>query len=124
MSEPTQRIEAQQIEAGVSAHRMDATAEFGGRADVAIGAAGIRQSVNDGAVGRRDGAKTSLALSNLRAFVIVTVLASHSVLAYLGSLGTAAFAFDDPPINGEPFPSSTANAGSGSMCSAPGRTST
>jgi hypothetical protein len=104
MSESTQRIEAQLIEAGVSAHRMDATAEFGGRADVAIGAAGIRQSVNDGAVERRDGAKTSLALSNLRPLVIVTVLAFHSVLAYLGSLGTAAFAFDDPPYKWRAFP--------------------
>ena len=67
--------------------------------------------------------KSSLALNNLRAVVILIVLAFHSVLAYLGSLGPSAFPFDAPLSNGAPFPSSTAIAGSGSTSSAPGRTS-
>ncbi len=41
--------------------------------------------------------KTSLALSNLRAFVILLVVAFHSVLAYLGSQPTSPPPFDNPP---------------------------
>jgi glucan biosynthesis protein C len=41
--------------------------------------------------------RTSLALSNLRAVVIVIVLAFHSVLAYLASLPAAPYAFNQPP---------------------------
>jgi hypothetical protein len=67
--------------------------------------------------------KTSLALSNLRAFVILIVIAFHSTLAYLGSLRPAAFPLIVPLTSGAPFPSSTAIAGSGSTCSAPGKTS-
>ncbi|HEX4112634.1 MAG TPA: acyltransferase [Stellaceae bacterium] len=48
--------------------------------------------------------KSSLALNNLRALVILTVLAFHSVLAYLGSLGPAAFPFDNPPFEWRAFP--------------------
>jgi glucans biosynthesis protein C len=59
-------------------------------------------SINGGMVER--GAKSSLALNNLRAVVILTVLAFHSVLAYLGSLGAAAFPFDSPPYEWRAFP--------------------
>jgi hypothetical protein len=45
-----------------------------------------------------------LALGNLRALVILTVVAFHSVMAYLGSLGAAAFPFDDPPYKWRAFP--------------------
>jgi glucans biosynthesis protein C len=55
-------------------------------------------------VDRKAGAKSSLALSNMRALVILTVLAFHSVLAYLGSLGPAAFPFDDAPYKWRAFP--------------------
>jgi hypothetical protein len=48
--------------------------------------------------------ETSLALNNLRAVVIVIVLAFHSVSAYLGSLSGAAFPFDDPPYLWRAFP--------------------
>ncbi len=48
--------------------------------------------------------KTSLALSNLRAFVILIVIAFHSTLAYLGSLRPAAFPFDSPPYEWRAFP--------------------
>jgi glucans biosynthesis protein C len=48
--------------------------------------------------------KASLALNNLRALVILIVLAFHSVLAYLGSLGAAAFPFDSPPYEWRAFP--------------------
>jgi glucans biosynthesis protein C len=48
--------------------------------------------------------KSSLALTNLRAIVIVIVLAFHSVLAYLGSLGPASFPFDNPPYQWRAFP--------------------
>jgi glucans biosynthesis protein C len=48
--------------------------------------------------------KSSVALNNLRAFVILIVLAFHSVLAYLGSLGPSAFPFDSPPYQWRAFP--------------------
>ena len=41
--------------------------------------------------------KSSLALSNLRAFVILLVVAFHSVLAYLGSQPASPPPFDSPP---------------------------
>jgi glucans biosynthesis protein C len=48
--------------------------------------------------------KSSQALSNLRAAVILVVVAFHSALAYLGSQPAAAFAFDDPPYKWRAFP--------------------
>jgi glucan biosynthesis protein C len=48
--------------------------------------------------------RTSLALSNLRAIVIVIVLAFHSVLAYLASLPAKPFAFDVPPYRWQASP--------------------
>ena len=39
----------------------------------------------------------SLALSNLRAVVILIVLAFHAMLAYLDALPPKAYAFDAPP---------------------------
>jgi glucans biosynthesis protein C len=47
---------------------------------------------------------SSLALSNLRAFVILVVLAFHSVLAYLGSLPDGPFPFDIAPFRWNAFP--------------------
>jgi glucans biosynthesis protein C len=47
---------------------------------------------------------SSLALSNLRAFVILIVLAFHSFLAYLGSLPDAPFPFDIAPFRWNAFP--------------------
>lgn len=47
--------------------------------------------------------KSSLALNNLRGLVILIVLAFHSVLAYLGSLGPSPFAFDAPPFEWRAF---------------------
>ncbi len=41
--------------------------------------------------------RSSVALNNLRAVAILSVLAFHSVLAYLGSLPAGPFAFDSPP---------------------------
>jgi len=67
--------------------------------------------------------KSSVALTNLRAFVILIVIAFHSTLTYLGSLGSAAFPFDSSLTSGAPFPSLTAIAGSDSTCSARGKTS-
>jgi hypothetical protein len=46
----------------------------------------------------------SLALSNLKSFVIVIVLAVHSVLAYLGSLPASAPPFDSPPYRWRSIP--------------------
>jgi acyltransferase-like protein len=46
----------------------------------------------------------SMALSNLRTFVIVLVLAVHSVLAYLGSLPVSQFPFDSPPYRWRSVP--------------------
>jgi peptidoglycan/LPS O-acetylase OafA/YrhL len=53
---------------------------------------------------RKERTGTSIALNNLRAVVILTVLAFHSVLAYLGSLGPSAYAFDSPPYEWRAFP--------------------
>jgi peptidoglycan/LPS O-acetylase OafA/YrhL len=47
---------------------------------------------------------TSLALSNLRAVVILIVLGFHSVMAYLGSLPTEPHRFDKPPYDWQAFP--------------------
>jgi surface polysaccharide O-acyltransferase-like enzyme len=48
--------------------------------------------------------QTSLTLNNLRAFVILIVLAFHSSLAYLFSLPATAFPFDEPPYKWLAFP--------------------
>ena len=48
--------------------------------------------------------RSSIALSNLRAVVIVIVLAFHSVLAYLASLPAAAYRFDDAPYRWQAIP--------------------
>jgi len=48
--------------------------------------------------------RTSLALSNLRGFVILIVLAFHSVMAYLDSLPASASRFDAPPYEWQASP--------------------
>ena len=48
--------------------------------------------------------RSSIALSNLRAVVILIVLAFHSVLAYLASLPATAYPFDSPPYRWQAFP--------------------
>jgi glucans biosynthesis protein C len=48
--------------------------------------------------------RSSLALDNLRAFVILLVLSFHSVLAYLQFLPAEPFAFDSPPYLWRAFP--------------------
>ena len=48
--------------------------------------------------------RSSIALSNLRAVVIVIVLAFHSVLAYLASLPAGAYRFDDAPYRWQAIP--------------------
>jgi peptidoglycan/LPS O-acetylase OafA/YrhL len=48
--------------------------------------------------------KSSIALGNLRAVVIIIVLAFHSVLPYLASLPAAAYSFDSPSYRWQAFP--------------------
>jgi peptidoglycan/LPS O-acetylase OafA/YrhL len=48
--------------------------------------------------------RSSIALSNLRAVVIVIVLAFHAVLAYLASLPAGAYRFDDAPYRWQAIP--------------------
>jgi hypothetical protein len=48
--------------------------------------------------------RSSVALSNLRAVVILIVLAFHAVLPYLASLPASAFPFDAPPYQWRAFP--------------------
>ena len=48
--------------------------------------------------------RSSIALSNLRAVVIVIVLAFHAVLAYLASLPAAPYRFDDAPYRWQAIP--------------------
>jgi peptidoglycan/LPS O-acetylase OafA/YrhL len=52
----------------------------------------------------RGAAPASLAIDNLRAVVILLVLAFHSVLPYLSSLPHQPFAFDSPPFWWRSFP--------------------
>jgi len=47
--------------------------------------------------------RSSVALGNLRAVVIIIVLAFHSALPYLASLPAAAFRFDSPPYQWQAF---------------------
>src|SRR5580692_771994 len=48
--------------------------------------------------------RSSMALNNLRAIVILIVVAFHSVLAYLAWLGSTPFPFDRPPFQWRAFP--------------------
>ena len=48
--------------------------------------------------------RSSIALGNLRAIVIVIVLAFHSVLAYLASLPAKPFGFEVPPYRWQALP--------------------
>jgi glucans biosynthesis protein C len=50
------------------------------------------------------GPASSVALNNMRGHVILIVLAFHSLLAYLGSLGPSAFPFDLSPYEWRAFP--------------------
>ena len=52
----------------------------------------------------RNMSRSSIALGNLRAVVIIIVLAFHSVLPYLASLPAAAYSFDSPPYRWQAFP--------------------
>ena len=53
---------------------------------------------------QRLASRASLALDNLRAFVILLVLSFHSVLAYLNFLPASPFPFDSPPYLWRAFP--------------------
>ena len=48
--------------------------------------------------------RSSIAIGNLRAVVIVIVLAFHSVLPYLASLPATAYQFDSAPYRWEAIP--------------------
>src|ERR1039458_1710465 len=52
----------------------------------------------------RNMSRSSIALGNVRAVVIIIVLAFHSVLPYLASLPAAAYRFDSPPYQWQAFP--------------------
>jgi len=58
----------------------------------------------DGGIERINAPSSSLALSNLRALVIVVVVAFHSSLAYLGSQPASPFPFDASPFQWRAFP--------------------
>jgi glucans biosynthesis protein C len=53
---------------------------------------------------RAEGERASLALGNLRGFVILLVLSFHSVLAYLNFLPASAYPFGSPPYLWRAFP--------------------
>jgi hypothetical protein len=80
----------------------------GKHAGVVAQAEGVGLGLGVGVGERRKTSRSSLALSNLRGMVIVVVLAFHSVLAYLASLGTPTLGtvsrFDDPPYLWRAFP--------------------
>ncbi|MGA8755053.1 MAG: acyltransferase [Stellaceae bacterium] len=56
------------------------------------------------AISRSRPGRTSIALDNLRAYVILLVLAFHSSLAYLAFLPAQPFAFNSPPFEWRAFP--------------------
>ena len=56
------------------------------------------------AIGQSRRNESSVALNNLRGVVILIVLAFHSFLAYLGSLGASPFPFDRSPYEWRAFP--------------------
>ena len=56
------------------------------------------------AISRPRPGRTSIALDNLRAYVILLVLAFHSSLAYLAFLPAQPFAFNSPPFQWRAFP--------------------
>lgn len=60
--------------------------------------------MSDASATRPRQGQTSLALDNLRAYVILLVLAFHSSLAYLAFLPARPFAFADPPFQWRAFP--------------------
>jgi glucans biosynthesis protein C len=55
-------------------------------------------------LGHKRSGRASLAIDNLRAFVILLVLAFHSSLAYLAFLPAHPFAFESPPFEWRAFP--------------------
>jgi Acyltransferase family len=60
--------------------------------------------MNEPPVARPRSSRGSLAIDNLRAYVILLVLAFHSALAYLAFLPAHPFAFDSPPFQWRAFP--------------------
>src|SRR5450759_2428223 len=53
----------------------------------------------------RNMSRSSIVLGNVRAVVIIIVLAFHSVLPYLASLPAAAYRFDSAPYRWQTVPS-------------------
>jgi hypothetical protein len=72
--------------------------------DALIGRAAAIEVLHAGSIDGQMHARSSAALNNLRGVAILVVLGFHSVLAYLGSLGSAAFAFDVSPYEWRAFP--------------------
>jgi hypothetical protein len=70
----------------------------------AVGHEGARGDASITSNAKARAAQTSLALSNLRAIVILIVVGFHSSLAYLNFLGPKPFAFDAPPYEWRAFP--------------------
>ena len=76
-----------------------------GRNAALDGAGGVSHGlVKPRDTGPTKGTKSSVALNNLRALVILIVVGFHSALAYLGSQPAAAFAFDKSPFEWRAFP--------------------
>jgi glucan biosynthesis protein C len=69
-----------------------------------IGQKGFFSPVDHRPLGRTGGARSSLALKNLRAVVVLIVVAFHSSLAYLGSTAAGPFPFDQSPYLWRAFP--------------------
>jgi glucans biosynthesis protein C len=63
-----------------------------------------RAPATDGGIERIKASSSSLALNNLRALVILVVVAFHSSLAYLGSQPASPFRFDESPFQWRAFP--------------------
>jgi peptidoglycan/LPS O-acetylase OafA/YrhL len=59
---------------------------------------------DNGTSEKKQASTSSLALNNLRGLVILTVLAFHSVMAYLASLHASGFPFDGPSYEWRAFP--------------------
>jgi glucans biosynthesis protein C len=76
----------------------------GRRIKIGLLAVDMRREVNLSMAGAPVPSRSSLALDNLRAVVILIVLAFHSVLAYVSWIPARSGGFDNPPYGWRAFP--------------------
>jgi peptidoglycan/LPS O-acetylase OafA/YrhL len=86
-----------------SSKRFPAPGQAAGARLSAVRVAGAAGTTSAGGRNSTLASRPSVALSNLRAYAVLILVAFHSVLAYLASLPPTAFAFDSPPYKWTTF---------------------